>query len=152
MTAYEVRISDWSSDVCSSDLFRAQHLGEVAFRAQFRLEVQPGQQVEVAVRGPREAIDAPVFAAPVRVDRLAEGDVRRVVAADHAARAFLGDFGARAWCLFVQQGALPAVVFGLVTDALAAAFRVGGGAARSEERRVGKDCVSTCRSRGAPYT
>src|SRR3546814_4933626 len=24
MTAYEVRISDWSSDVCSSDLFRKQ--------------------------------------------------------------------------------------------------------------------------------
>src|SRR3546814_18442888 len=23
---------------------------------------------------------------------------------------------------------------------------------RSEERRVGKECVSTCRSRGAPYT
>src|SRR3546814_12377435 len=25
------------------------------------------------------------------------------------------------------------------------------GLARSEERRVGKECVSTCRSRGAPY-
>src|SRR3546814_14649589 len=25
------------------------------------------------------------------------------------------------------------------------------GALRSEERRVGKECVSTCRSRGAPY-
>src|SRR3546814_18542987 len=24
--------------------------------------------------------------------------------------------------------------------------------ARSEERRVGKECVSTCRSRGSPYT
>src|SRR3546814_11615128 len=26
-----------------------------------------------------------------------------------------------------------------------------GGVPRSEERRVGKECVSTCRSRGAPY-
>src|SRR3546814_8597082 len=26
------------------------------------------------------------------------------------------------------------------------------GAPRSEERRVGKECVSTCRSRGSPYT
>src|SRR3546814_14743727 len=26
-----------------------------------------------------------------------------------------------------------------------------GTAARSEERRVGKECVSTCRSRGSPY-
>src|SRR3546814_5276131 len=25
-TAYEMRISDWSSDVCSSDLFRQQHV------------------------------------------------------------------------------------------------------------------------------
>src|SRR3546814_8349946 len=27
----------------------------------------------------------------------------------------------------------------------------GGGKARSEERRVGKECVSTCRSRWSPY-
>src|SRR3546814_14879268 len=27
----------------------------------------------------------------------------------------------------------------------------GHGAARSEERRVGKECVSTCRSRWSPY-
>src|SRR3546814_19775718 len=29
--------------------------------------------------------------------------------------------------------------------------RVQGGMQRSEERRVGKECVSTCRSRCAPY-
>src|SRR3546814_21117400 len=28
---------------------------------------------------------------------------------------------------------------------------VGGGNTRSEERRVGKECVSTCRSRWSPY-
>src|SRR3546814_14709059 len=28
--------------------------------------------------------------------------------------------------------------------------RYGGGVRRSEERRVGKECVSTCRSRGSP--
>src|SRR3546814_13367970 len=27
----------------------------------------------------------------------------------------------------------------------------GAGTARSEERRVGKECVSTCSSRGSPY-
>src|SRR3546814_14412279 len=27
----------------------------------------------------------------------------------------------------------------------------GGGPCRSEERRVGKECVSTCRSRWSPY-
>src|SRR3546814_18018457 len=30
-------------------------------------------------------------------------------------------------------------------------LRVKGFAARSEERRVGKECVSTCRSRWSPY-
>src|SRR3546814_2957145 len=63
-TAYEMRISDWSSDVCSSDLF--------------------GQRPD----------------RPVRPGQLRRGQGRH---------------------------------------------------ARSEERRVGKECVSTCRSRWSPY-
>src|SRR3546814_18867579 len=39
--------------------------------------------------------------------------------------------------------ALPAVDGPLVVE--------GAGGARSEERRVGKECVSTCRSRWSPY-
>src|SRR3546814_11985436 len=31
-------------------------------------------------------------------------------------------------------------------------FTTGRGSVRSEERRVGKECVSTCRSRGSPET
>src|SRR3546814_1782596 len=31
-TAYEMRISDWSSDVCSSDLIKYGHLLEAAFK------------------------------------------------------------------------------------------------------------------------
>src|SRR3546814_15817039 len=31
------------------------------------------------------------------------------------------------------------------------AVDVGGAVGRSEERRVGKECVSTCRSRWSPY-
>src|SRR3546814_17207661 len=30
-------------------------------------------------------------------------------------------------------------------------IEVGSGYSRSEERRVGKECVSTCRTRGSPY-
>src|SRR3546814_4666482 len=85
-TAYELRISDWSSDVCSSDLAAARG-GEVS--GHFH------PKASVAVRGRR--ITAPCFVT----------DGRRHI--------------------------LPA--FG----------------ARSEERRVGKECVSTCRSRGSPY-
>src|SRR3546814_6680687 len=87
-TAYEMRISDWSSDVCSSDL-PALH----AFRHQ--LEGFRDLLLEVAVGG----------AASHGADRA------------HAAIGLVG----------------PALV------------------ERSEERRVGKECVSTCRSRWSPY-
>src|SRR3546814_5617013 len=85
-TAYEMRISDWSSDVCSSDL-----------RGRSR---------------PRDA-----------------GMGRTRAVPDHG------------------------------TDGRSAGRRIGNGGqgktcpaqARSEERRVGKECVSTCRSRWSPY-
>src|SRR3546814_2711016 len=38
-TAYEMRISDWSSDVCSSDLGKAGHGGEPAGRAECLLRL-----------------------------------------------------------------------------------------------------------------
>src|SRR3546814_6446081 len=52
-TAYEMRISDWSSDVCSSDLLAAGHHGRVSFghakllkklvHLRIRLHVHPGE-------------------------------------------------------------------------------------------------------------
>src|SRR3546814_2768969 len=91
-TAYEMRISDWSSDVCSSDLplKLARGIGFVA-----------GTLVhEVASR--REGFR-------VTLTRIA------------------GSGAFRAGCLSLF-------------------FRL-----RSEERRVGKECVSTCSSRWSPY-
>src|SRR3546814_3629563 len=91
-TAYEMRISDWSSDVCSSDLVTLQR--EVL--------------VQLLVRG------------LVGADR--DGAVRCVLQA------------------LLQAGvAVPDVALELQTEA------------RSEERRVGKECVSTCSSRWSPY-
>src|SRR3546814_14502622 len=100
-----MRISDWSSDVCSSDL-----------------EEQHGEEDE----GEDELIHAPALLADdvfgmrrfagTRVERRAEGD------ADEAVGQRNGE----------QHSA-------------------DGHAERSEERRVGKECVSTCRSRGSPY-
>src|SRR3546814_10447069 len=91
-TAYEMRISDWSSDVCSSDLQRPVPLHD-------RL---PPEQVAPHHGLRRTGI---VLILPIH-DRLDE----------------LGEF-------------------------------VGfpGNAIRSEERRVGKECVSPCRSRWSPY-
>src|SRR3546814_1251719 len=81
-TAYEMRISDWSSDVCSSDL--AATLKRLRFQ---------DTRMQTGERKPH----------PLQ-----------------ALRDFLG-----------QESA--------------------GGMVRSEERRVGKECVSTCRSRWSPY-
>src|SRR3546814_6647227 len=87
-TAYEMRISDWSSDVCSSDLSRFD----------WRM-IMKQAQLDIELCG-----------------RLAD-----------ACGPVLG--------LAVPDTGLP------VTAMLD----------RSEERRVGKECVSTCRSRWSPY-
>src|SRR3546814_1050180 len=90
-TAYEMRISDWSSDVCSSDLPQ------------------------------RRALDTFVGARLARYE-------------DNAACE-------KARCLHRGQALLPQI------KPSPQGFVLG----RSEERRVGKECVSTCRSRWSPY-
>src|SRR3546814_19594350 len=97
-----MRISDWSSDVCSSDLRRG--LGQ-----QIRLRAAQNQDraIQRLVRAPQ--------------DLLARG-------------IGLGRLGCQ------RQRQVQVVVL----DPFAAAVR-------SEERRVGKECVSTCRSRWSPY-
>src|SRR3546814_14804043 len=59
------------------------------------------------------------------------------------------------WVRFVEEPRChPAVALLAMGDALPPAamalFREFGPLSRSEERRVGKECVSTCRSRWAP--
>src|SRR3546814_1479944 len=90
-TAYEMRISDWSSDVCSSDLLF----------------------VSWYMRG------------------------------DEAYPRFFAYMN-----LFVA-----AMLFLVLGDNLLFLYFgwEGVGLARSEERRVGKECVSTCSSRWSPY-
>src|SRR3546814_3793773 len=92
-TASEMRISDWSSDVCSSDL---QFHRTVEFHY-FGLDPQ---LLEVA------ASQVWILAGDTQV-----------------------------------RGKRPPHV----------ADRFSNRKARSEERRVGKECVSTCRSRWSPY-
>src|SRR3546814_11110114 len=101
-----MRISDWSSDVCSSDLqpgaaLPRRHIGFGDRVARLR---QPDSVV-----GDDDADDIAGAYIELRVDR---------------ARTVMIGF------------------FRLFFDSLD----------RSEERRVGKECVSTCRSRWAPYT
>src|SRR3546814_9062985 len=89
-TAYEMRISDWSSDVCSSDLLEVTDTGVGMKAADILIALEPFRQVD---------------------DRLARK----------------------------HEGS----GLGLsLTKSLVE---------RSEERRVGKACVSTCRSRWSAY-
>src|SRR3546814_13728901 len=97
-TAYEMRISDWSSDVCSSDLFRQLDgnwhftpLGDTACKVSLQLSLEFGNRLMEMTLTPW-------------IDRAVNN----------------------------------------VMDA----FRLR--ADRSEERRVGKECVSQCRSRWSP--
>src|SRR3546814_19170903 len=102
-TAYEMRISDWSSDVCSSDLRRD-------------LWRQSGSHPDPCRgKGADQAPDDRLL------HELGRHGRRRRQAAAHAAQ------GRDARC------------------------RHRTAAPRSEERRVGKECVSTCRSRWSPY-
>src|SRR3546814_15516239 len=104
-----MRISDWSSDVCSSDLQHAfEHLAEHGLIA-----------------------SAPDTAGPNGTRQHAVNTILR----QHES---LGDH--------LRLGVEVVESFGVGQG-----FVAPGDLLRSEERRVGKECVSTCRSRLSPY-
>src|SRR3546814_9278233 len=95
-TAYEMRISDWSSDVCSSDL----------------LILGTALALQACAATPRSPAADRIFLGPVLT---------------------MDEARPQAEAVAVRAGRIAAV------------------GSRSEERRVGKECVSTCRSRWSPY-
>src|SRR3546814_19128586 len=103
-----MRISDWSSDVCSSDLLE----------------------------------DLEILAAAERIDRPEAHVEAPEVELRHGARKLLEARGQRRRDVGAAVGVERA-------DAHAAEQREAH-QLRSEERRVGKECVRTCRSRWAP--
>src|SRR3546814_8601959 len=118
-TAYEMRISDWSSDVCSSDLcfplvHRLRHPVQVFDAAGLAL---------FAVLGTQKAL---LF------------DINPLAAAMLGIMSGIGGGMLRDVLLAQVPQVLKAEVYAVA-------------ALRSEERRVGKECVSTCRSGWSPY-
>src|SRR3546814_2319296 len=109
-TAYEMRISDWSSDVCSSDLLHGRR-----HRRSDREGRQTGSRSRLMTRPP-----------PSRGEGFPGTSCRA--------------------CGFGKIGGFARTRLSLPTQAL---LRERG--PRSEERRVGKECVSTCRYRWSPY-
>src|SRR3546814_20752233 len=117
-TAYEMRISHWSSDVCSSDL--DARIGASGGKGIFRGMVPDSGTI------PRIS-DSLDFAG------LAEKSCLRFTSS-HGAPLLLHPSDADLLQALQPQYRLPAI----------ARRR------RSEERRVGKECVSTCQSRWSP--
>src|SRR3546814_4182102 len=97
-TAYEVRISDWSSDVCSSDLLCGR---AIVVACGLKPELKNVALPDITCDRTRKSSIAGTF-------RVAETVYRP-----------------RGRSKYLRR--------------------------RSEERRVGKECVSTCRSRWSPY-
>src|SRR5690606_27120828 len=148
--------------------FGAQELHAVGLGEQPGLEVQSRGEVEVGVAGPREAAHAAVLAAPVRIHRLAEAHVGRLVAADDAARALRGDHGGRAGLQGLAGGVAevvpgpPAVVLAAGAALLEAAGHARAGPAplqRAQGREpcfavvahpasLGQPCRSRCDGKG----
>src|SRR3546814_15230523 len=111
-----MRISDWSSDVCSSDLLALSH----------------GDNEEALTAVAKWMVEATVRWCTVLENR-PEIVIRRDIES-HTSQ--LRDKRV----LLFGCGALGSAI-------AECALRAG----RSEERRVGKECVSTCRSRWSPY-
>src|SRR3546814_16516913 len=105
-----MRISDWSSDVCSSDLV-------ITRLAKLR-------SLFVIAQGT-------VFA--LRDRRVSPEEVGRILNVDYVVSGSLSRRGKR------------------ITVTIELAETRTARIVRSEERRVGKECVSTCRSRWLPY-
>src|SRR3546814_19343233 len=120
-TAYEMRISDWSSDVCSSDLRRADRRGHRADPADRRRLARRARRIGLLSGDrPRDARGGPAANA--------RADARRL---DLYRRRLL-------------PPALGLLGGGRQRLGPGAADRRAGGAYRSEERRVGEKLVRTC--------
>src|SRR3546814_18808002 len=120
-TAYEMRISDWSSDVCSSDLTDPDRVDEV-----FLDRAVAKASERLAVLGGEEPLDDAPLVEPQAVRKLvaALGDIYDTVVIAMPTR------------LAVAQPELLSVAHEIVIVS-------------SEERRVGKAGGSTWRSRGS---
>src|SRR3546814_6476001 len=109
-TAYELLISDWSSDVCSSDLMVAG--------------LMVAELMRLAGVSLRQSLTSLLLLCLLLPASQALAETTTINT------------------LQVQQQSLLDLWFDL---------QASGDVFRSEERRVGKECVSTGRSRGSPY-
>src|SRR3546814_3906104 len=168
-----MRISDWSSDVCSSDLRSEIDLAAEGQRGENGKLVRGVGAVDVEA-GVGLRVAEPLRLGQHALEVLSGGGRLRgggtVLVAGHAGQDVVAGavedavdavdaVGGEALAQALDDGNA-AGHRGLVADGAADALGQSGkrGAVvreqrlvRSEERRGGKECVSTCRSRGSPY-
>src|SRR3546814_13800680 len=141
-----MHISYWSSDVCSSDLSAkalVDALKTSPEELRFGFAVAAGNQWHVAMAVLAEAIGADIT--KVRATVFDSGG--KAVAALLGEHTDVSISGCASFAKHHEAGDLKII-------AIAADARLEGDLAdvpRSEERRVGKECVSTCKSRWSPY-
>src|SRR3546814_12389225 len=108
-----MRISDWSSDVCSSDLTDGHAINRIVVRVDPEFEVETPFRVAGVVQDHR-------------LEHGRVGNAQMIAFKRHQNGRTAGEPHDTTFMTFDHD-------------------------MRSEERRVGKECVSTCRSRWSPY-
>src|SRR3546814_9471612 len=141
MTAYEMRSSDWSSDVCSSvlktvEIRGPQIVGTLTNDQQFTTFAPEDPQLVERLQSKG-----------VRFDAKPEEQSSILMMILYNTIPFLLILGI--WIFVIRQmqngSGKGAMGFGQSRAKLLTEKQ------RSEARRVGKECVSTCRSRWSPY-
>src|SRR3546814_15229020 len=137
-TAYDMRISDWSSDVCSSDL------------AEFKATVKAAA-----------ATKAPAIVKEAAAPAAAPERPKAVVPASPAPKASAASTAPAAPVIKAEPPAAepvaPSTPVEVKAEPLVQPHKTvkqvvdAKQEERSEARRVGKECVSPCRSRWQPY-
>src|SRR3546814_874328 len=170
-TAYEMRISDWSSDVCSSDLLYVKFEGlnptgsfkDRGMTVAVTQAVHEGAKAIICASTGNTSAAAAAYAVRAGITafvlipdgKIALGKLAQAVVHGAVVIQIQGNFddGMR---LVKQIGeTTPVAIVNSINPyrlqgQKTAAFEIVealGRAPRSEERRVGKECVSTCRSR-----
>src|SRR3546814_17597197 len=137
-TAYGMRISDWSSDVCSSDLLVADEFG--------------GDVIGDA--GAEAFAVALIFGQARAAEIFALGDIFHLGRDDAAAGVVhladvLPRLGAEDLAADVGEGGDAAAAVGTELAVVLGPHLALGDPLRSADRRVGNECVSMCSSRGS---
>src|SRR3546814_13124311 len=133
-----MRISDWSSDVCSSDLEERTHDGR-KFRILTIIDEASRECLALVVARQLRHEDVLAALAELFIERGPPAHIRSDNGSEFiatAVRTWLGQIGVKT--LYIAPGSP-------WENGYNESFN------RSEESRVGKESVSTCRYQGSPY-